>query len=68
MADVQKAEKLVSIKLTPVTPAEISDSKSRLLFEHPSWKKDGPTSPVRLGPEEQLKPWEASRTIESSQK
>lgn len=52
MADVQKTEKLVSIKLMPVTPAYIDDSKSRLLFEYPSWKKDGPAGPVRLGLEE----------------
>ena len=52
----------------PVAPAEINDSRSRPLFEHHSWKKDGPAYPIRLGLEEQLKPQRASRTTVRSTK
>lgn len=62
MAGVQKAEKLASTKLMPVAPAEVNDSRSRLLFEHHSQRKDGSACPIRLGLEEQLKPQEVSRT------
>lgn len=56
MEDVQKAGKLASTKLMTVAPAEINDSRSRLLFEHHSCKKHGPACPIRLGLEVQLKP------------
>lgn len=49
MAGVQKPEKLASTKLIPVAPAEINDSRSRLLFEHLSCKRDGPACPIRFG-------------------
>ncbi|PNJ32859.1 TNIK isoform 6 [Pongo abelii] len=63
MAGVQTTEKLASTKLMSVASAGINDSRSRLLFEHHPWKKDGPACPIRLGLEEQLKPQEVSRTI-----
>lgn len=62
VAGVQKAENLASTKLMPVAPAEMNDSRSRLLIEHHSRKKDGPVCPIRLDLEHQLKPQEASRT------
>lgn len=68
MAGIQEAEKLASTKLMPVAPAEINDSRPRLLFEHHSWERDGAACPIRLGFEEQLKPQEASRTIVRSPK
>lgn len=61
-AGVQKAEKLGSAKLMPVAPAEINDSRSRLLLEHHSRNRGGPACPVRVGLEEHLKAQEASRT------
>ncbi|XP_040336680.1 uncharacterized protein LOC121033992 [Herpailurus yagouaroundi] len=61
MAGVQKAEKLGFTKLMPVSPAEINDSRARLLLEHHSQKKDGPACPNRVGFEEQLKAQEASK-------
>lgn len=63
MASVQTTEKLASTKLMAVAPAGINDSRSRLLFEHHPWKKDGPACPIRLGLEDQLKPQETLRTI-----
>ncbi|KAK2090654.1 hypothetical protein P7K49_031911 [Saguinus oedipus] len=68
MAGIQKSEKLASTKLMAVAPAGINDSRSRLLFKHHPWKKDGPACPIRLGLEEQLKPQEVSRTIVRSPK
>lgn len=62
-AGVQETEKLASTKLMPVAPAEINDSRPRLLFEHHSWEKDGVACLNKLGLEEQLKAQEASRTI-----
>lgn len=58
MAAVQKTKKLVPTKLIPVAPAEMNDSRSRGIFEHHSWKKEGPACPIRLDLEEQLKPQE----------
>lgn len=63
MAGVQTTETLASTKLMSVAPAGINDSRSRLLFEHHPWMKDGPACPIRLGLEEQLKPQEVLRTI-----
>lgn len=68
MAGLLKTKKLASSKLMPVAPAEINDSRSRHLFEHHSWKKNGPACPITLGLEEHLKPQEASRTIMRSPK
>lgn len=61
-AGVQKARKLGSTKPILGAPAEINDSRSRLLLEPRSRKKGGPACPSRVGLEEQLKAQEASRT------
>lgn len=68
MAAVQKPEKRASAKLLPVAPAGINDSRSRLLLERHSRKKDGPACPIRPVLEEQLTPQETSRTIGRSPK
>ncbi|VTJ63066.1 Hypothetical predicted protein, partial [Marmota monax] len=63
VAGIQKAEKLTSTKLMPVASTGIHHSRSRLLFQRRSWKKDGSAAcPIRRGLEEQLKPQETSRT------
>lgn len=65
MADVQTAEKLASTKLAPT---EINGSRSGLLFEHHSRKKDETAYPIRLGLEDHLKPQGPSRTTVRSRK